>query len=382
MRQAQIALITVLCLPLVACFEEPVTEHLHLTFHGDGTVIATVVQEIAPSDRSPENRALADRIEESREALEYNLDPWSQRFANLEPLAEHQSIERVEGELRRWIHSAVFGSFDIFLPLVEADGLTGNLAGDDRAVELSLLPTGGSRATYSQRQEVERRLGEWSDQLAEYLGAVHDLYDYLDRRPDRAVHCFAHVLDLHEGLGETGPLSPTEEELVTQVKESMEWVAAAILVADDQAFSLNELSRLVYDPFPTRLTVAVDAEVLSAVGFIDRGGIFERPPVDAWNALRSLEGRWISPDLVTAVAAPAPDDQQPEPDVLMLASTPRYFSSAPTSAEVETAIFGELVPEDMLQLRWSAPDRRQDDLDRESSAWLDAMAAAEAHIPE
>jgi hypothetical protein len=382
MRQARIALITLLCLPLVSCFEEPVTEHLHLTFLRDGTVIATVVQEIAPSDRGPGNRALADRLEESREALENNLDPWSQRFANLELLAEHQSIERVEGELRRWIHSAVFGSFDIFLPLVEADGLTGNLAGDGHVMELSLFPTGGSRATYSQRQEAEQRLGEWSDQLAEYLGAVHDLYDYLDRRPDRAVHCFAHVLDRHEGLGETGPLSPTEEELVTQVKEAMEWVAAAILVADDEAFSLNELSRLVYDPFPTRLTVAVDAEVLSAVGFIDRGGDFERPPVDAWNALRSLEGRWISPDLVTAAAAPAPDDQQPEPDVLMLASTPRYFSSAPTPAEVGTAIFDELVPEDMLQLRWSAPDRRQADLDRESSVWLDAMAAAEAQIPD
>jgi hypothetical protein len=382
MRQARIALITLLCLPLVACFEEPVTEHLHLTFHGDGTVIATVVQEIAPSDRSPENRALADRLEESREALEYNLDPWSQRFANLEPLAEHQSIERVEGELLRWIHSAVFGSFDIFLPLVEADGLTGNLAGDDRVTELSLFPTGGSRATYSQRQEAERRLGEWADQLAEYFASAHDLYDYLDRRPDRAVHCFAHVFDRHEGLGETGPLSPTEEELVVQVKEAMEWVAAAILVPDDDAFSLNELSRLVYDPFPTRLTIAAEAEALSAVGFVERGGFFERPAVDAWNALRSLEGRWISPDLVTAAAAPAPDDQQPEPDVLMLASTPRYFSSAPTSAEVEAAIFDNLVPEDMLQLRWPTAPRRDDIRHREPSEWLDLMAAAEAHIPD
>jgi hypothetical protein len=382
MHKARIALVTLFCLPVIACFEEPVTEHLHLTLHGDGTVIATVVQEIAPSDRSPDNRALADRLEESREALEYNLDPWSQRFANLEPLAEHQSIERVAGELLRWIHSAAFGSFDIFLPLVEVDGLTGSLDSNDRVTELSLFATGGSRATYSQRQEAERQLRDWSDQLAGYFGAVRDLYEHLDRRPDRAVPCFAHVFDRHDGLGDTGPLSPTEEELVSQVKEAMEWVAAAILVPDDEAYSLNELSRLVFDPFPTRLTVAVEAEVLNAVGFVDGDGFFERPPVDAWNALRSLEGRWISPDLVTAAAAPAADDQQPEPDVLMLASTPRYFSIAPTAAEVEAAIFDELVPEDMLQLRWPTAPRRDEIGNRDPSEWLDLIKSAEAQLPE
>jgi hypothetical protein len=382
MRQARIALITLLCLPLTACFEEPVREHLHLTLHGDGTVVVTVVQEIAPSDRSPENRALADRLEERREALEHDLDPWSRRFANLEPVAEHQSIERAEGELLRWIHSAVFRSFDSFLPLVEADGLTGSLTGDPRSTELSLFPTGGSRATYSQRQEVERQLVQWSAWLAEYLGAVAELYDHLDHNPGRAVSCFAHVLDRHEGLGETGPLSPIEEELVERVKESMEWVATALLVTDDEAFSLNELSRFVYDPFPTRLTIAVEAEVLDAAGFNDRGSFFERPAVDVWNALRSLEGRWISPDLVTAAAAPVSDEQQPDPDVLLLASVPRYFSSPPTPAEVEAAISTKLLPEDMLQLRWTSAPQRRELEDREPSEWLDLMAAAEAQLPE
>ena len=190
---------------------------------------------------------------------------------------------------------------------------------------------------------------QWSAWLAEYLGAVTELYDHLDHNPDRAVPCFANVLDRHEGLAETGPLSPIEEELVERVKESMEWVAAALLVTDDEAFSLNELSRFVYDPFPTRLTIAVEAEVVDAAGFNDRGSFFERPAVDVWNALRSLEGRWISPDLVTAAAAPVSDEQQPNPDVLLLASLPRYFSSPPTPAEVEAAI-SEGAPGDVFLL--------------------------------
>jgi hypothetical protein len=382
MRKARIILIALLCLPLTACFEEPILEHLHLTIRNDGSVVATVVQQVASSERSQDNRALADRLEESRETLEQGLDPWSQRFANLEPLAEHHSIERVEGEVRRSIRSAVFASFDEAVRLVEADGLTGNLVTTGRAAELNLFPTGGSRATYFQRQDADRRMHRWSAELADYFDAVVDLYSYLDQQPERTVPCLAHVFDKDEDIGATGPLEPVEEELVERVKESMEEVAAALLVPDDGAHSLNELTRLVYDPFPARLTVAVDADVLDSSGFSTGAGFFERPAVDVWNALRSLEGRWISPDLVTAAAAPVPDDQQPDPDVLVLASQARRYSSPPTSGEVESAILAELIPEELLRLRWRAAARPERELDLPSENWLEVMATAEATVPD
>jgi len=382
MRRIRALLIAILCLPLTACFEEPVREHLHLTILTDGAVVATVVQQVAPSERANNNPQLADRLEASRASLEQKLDPWSQRFARLTPLAEHQSIEFSEGEVRRAIQSAVFESFDEAVRLVEADGLTGTLADTGREMELSLFPTGGSRATYSQRQGMDRRLRRWSSDLAQYLGAVIVLYDHLDLNPGRAVPCLAHVFDKHEGLGDTGPLTPLEEELVVQVKEAMERVADALLVPDDEAFSLNELSRLVYDPFPARLTVSVDAEILDAAGFATTAGCFERPSVHVWNALRALEGRWVAPDLVTAAAAPVPDDQQPDPDILLLASMPRRYSSPPTSGEVEAAILAELIPEELLQLRWRKGGHPTEELDFESDDWLAVMAAAEANLPD
>jgi hypothetical protein len=382
MRRIRVAVIALLCLPLTACFEEPVREHLHLTIRGDGSVVATVVQQVAPSDRAHDNPELSDRLEESRANLEQKLDPWSQRFARLTPMAEHQSLEMSEGEVRRAIHSAVFASFDEAVRLVEADGLTGNVVDTGRALELSLFPTGGSRATYFQRQQTDRRLHQWSTDLADYFDAVVDLYTHLDQRPERAVPCLAHVFDKHDGLGETGPLTSIEEGLVTRVKEAMERVAEALLVPDDEAFSLNEISRLVYDPFPARLTVAIDADVLDSSGFITGAGFFERPAVDVWNALRSLEGRWIAPDLVTAAAAPVPDDQQPDPDVLLLSSMPRRYSSPPTSGEVESAILTELIPEEMLQLRWRKAGEPAEEPDFESDNWLEVMAAAEADVPD
>ena len=192
----------------------------------------------------------------------------------------------------------------------------------------------------------------------------------------------AHIFDKHEDNGVTGPLRPIEEKLVKRVGETMEEVAMALLVEDDEAFSLNELSRLVYDPFPARLTVAVEVAVLDSVGFITGAGFFERPAVDVWNALKALEGRWISPDLVTAGAAPAPEDRQPDPDVLFLASQPRHYSEPPTSGEVEAAILTELVPEELLELRWRNAPRSGRQLDLPSDNWLEVMAAAEANLPD
>ena len=379
MHRTRIALLALLCLPLTACFEEPVREHLHLSLRGDGPVVVTVVQEVTPSNDIGDNPELTDRLEESRDTIDHSLDPWSQRFALLEPLAEHVSIERVDGELRRSIHSGVLSSFDEVLRMVEVDGLTGSLAVVDGTAELELFPTGGSRATYTQRQDTDRLLSEWSAVLAVYFEAVADLYAYLDEEHDRAVPCFAHIFDKHEGLGNTGPLEPVEEKLVVRVKDAMENVAFALMVDDGEAFSLNELTRLVYDPFPARLTIAVEGQVLEAVGFLAGADFFERPPVDAWNVLRSLEGRWISPDLVTAAAAPGSDDRQPDPDILALASTPRRYSPPPDAAEVESAIVAGLVPEEMLRLVWRPPPTADD---KDSVDWLTVMANAETSVPD
>jgi len=373
-------LILSLCLPLLGCFEEPVREHLHLTLRGSGPVIVTVVQEVTASGSTGDNPVLDDRLEESRETIDHSLDPWSQRFALVETLAEHISVERVKGELRRSVHSAVLPSFDEVLRMIEADGLTGSLTVVDGTSQLELFPTGGSRASYTQRQDADRSLGEWSAMLAVYFETVADLYAYLDEQPDRAVPCFAHIFDKHEELGNTGPLEPVEEELVVRVKDAMEEVAFALMVPNDQAFSLNELTRLVYDPFPARLTIAANGTILGSEGLKAGDDFFERPPVDAWNALRSLEGRWISPDLVTAAAAPVPDDRQPDPDILALASMPRRYLPPPDAAEVESSIVSGLVPEEMLRLVWRPSDA--DGTEGESVDWLAEMAKAETSVPD
>jgi hypothetical protein len=377
-RIARCLFVLALCLPLLSCFEDPVTEHIHLRIFGSGHAIVTIVHGIAPSERAGDNLELSDRLEASRDTLEQRLDPWSRRLQYLQPLAETTRLERIDGELRRAVHSVALNDFSEAVELLEVDGLTGSLSVTGSAIELQLLSTGSTRATAIQAQEVERLIEQWSADVADYLGAVIRLYAYLDLRPERAVPCFAHVFEVHDD--DHGPLAPEEERLVKDVKRSMEAVAEALQVEDATAFSLNELSRLVYDPFPARLTVVVDGDVLANRGFETVGGAFERPQVDAWNAFRALEGRWLAPDVVTAAVSPAPEDQQPEPEPARFAAVPRWHGAAPSPDEVAAALIDNLRPEDELVLQWRpSPAAGDDRLDRD---WIAAIAAAEAGLAD
>jgi len=382
MGRLRSALVLILCLPLVGCFDEPVREHLHLVFTEGGEIVVTAVQQVAETDRAQGNIELEDRMDDARTDLESGFDPWSRRFELLNPLAEHISLERVDGEVRRSVHSAVLASFDEVARMLEADGLTGSLTVAGATADLQLFPTGGSRATSRQRDEAERRLREWSDQLAVYFAALIDLYDYLDVRADRTLPCLAHIFDKHEGMGPTGRLTREEEDLVARVKDEMELISEVLMVSKGDAFSLNELTRLVYDPFPAHLSITVAGAVLSSEGLIRKGDGFERPSVDAWRALMSLEGRWVAPDLVTAAVAPASENRQPDPDPSVIATLPRHYFSPPSSAEVESALLAALVPEDVHSIRWRRSGVTSDEEGGYDVNWLQVMADAEASVPD
>jgi hypothetical protein len=368
------------CLAHAGCFEEPVREHLHLSLLGPATIVVTVVQEVAEPELAQGNPALTRRMDEARFAIESGFDTWGQRFVLLHPLAEHRSVERVGGHLRRSVRSAAFASFDEPARLLEADGLSGGLVVAHGIAELQLFPTGGTRATAVQRQELERTLGTWSEALAGYFAAAIELYEHLGRRPDRAAPCFAHVFGTHAEAA--GALAADEEPLVQRVTEAVERVAEALLIPDGEAYSLNELSRLVHDPFPARLTLAAQGRVLASEGLVEVGGALERPEIDAWHALRSLEGRWLAPDLVTALASPATADRQPEPDPVAFAALPRFIGSPPSPAEVESALLSELADVRVVSLRWRPPPADGDSPGTGGEAWLPILAAAESSVPD
>ncbi len=97
------------------------------------------------------------------------------------------------------MYSAATTDFDAVARLLASQGLDAILDHDpiddhSSEHELRLYPVGSPPATANERAEIERRLDEWSVTVVEYLAEASALYQYLDRRPDRAVACLLRPL--------------------------------------------------------------------------------------------------------------------------------------------------------------------------------------------
>jgi hypothetical protein len=364
MRSSRIVFAALLCGLLVGCFEEPVRDHLHLHVTANGPVVLTTVQEIAEPDVAEDNPVLAARLEDARAAIEQGWDRWTADFAELDAAAERFTLERVDGLVQRAMRSAVVTwspELELFLA---SNGVTAIVESGDGVHELALYTVGGTQATARQRDELNRRTRQWSRAVAAYLETAIALYDHLELRPERAVPCLSHLFDA-EGPG-TGPLDEFESRLVTELEAEIETVAEVLRVMPGDGYSLNELSRLASDPLPVRLTVTVPGPIVDVEAFEVHESFVERRPADLWRALLDLEGRWLEPDLVTALLAPLPADQQPDPDPVAFAAIPRWAGRPPSATELEAAFGAALIPPDEDRVRWRATvvsDADSDELD-------------------
>lgn len=349
------SLVLLLALVFVSCFEPPVREDLRLRFLPNGAFVATSTVEITdPRDSNP---ALARRLAATRQAVLDGTDGWGPRFASLEPGAERFSWEKRLGEVHKATRSAV---------VTEPESLARFFSDTSLAVSYTVRPENGTaeltiasgtsgRATRAQRKEMERTLGNWSDDVKEYLEATRALYDFLDDHPERAGDSFGALFAdlLPEGKPEGGSgLSAEERRLVERLSRAMEKVLDVLLVPRGEDYSPDEISRLVYDPFPARLTVSLPGPPLEAEGFEKGSGDreFTVPSLGLWEALRSLEGRWVSPDPVLVYMETRGEDSF---DLESFLAQPRRAEPAPTSKEVRQALAARLSPEPFYRLTWA-----------------------------
>jgi hypothetical protein len=89
-------------------------------------------------------------------------------------------------------------------------------------------------------------------------------------------------------------IAEEEQLLVDHVNAAMEDLATMLdQEQDGGGATFAEEADLIYNPFPARMTIRVPGDVLSTEGF-DRELVIE--PVDLFDVITSLEGKWISPD--------------------------------------------------------------------------------------
>lgn len=335
---------------LTGCFEEPVRETLHLVFHQDGRVEVTARTRLSAYHLERGHPRLQLRLRQRQRALVEGWDRWPLRFDVARPAEETTLLRREEGELLEVERFAVLDEPDA-VGRFFSDHLTAVYRVSPADAEVAFYPTSGVRATGGERQQVERALDGWSEALARHIEATAALYRYLEAHPERARPTMRGVFgQVDEGDPEAA-LTAREDSLVRSVRRSMEAVTAVLEVPDDDAWSLNELARKVYDPFPALLTLEVPGEVTEVEGFAQRNGAWSVPGLDLWRTVRALEGRWIAPDPVVALVDAELAYRSVDVDDWL--TTGRRVAATPDPGAVRTAVEESLAAEPVYRLRWS-----------------------------
>ncbi|HEX3528795.1 MAG TPA: hypothetical protein VH988_17175 [Thermoanaerobaculia bacterium] len=346
----------VLALLLSACFEPPVDETVSLRFLPDGGVVVTTKVELSGGDNTA-TPALNRRLAEVRQALLEGSDPWSRRFAEIHPPLERSTWEKQLGEIQKQTHSGVLAQPRDLAAFFGDTSLNLSYEIKEGTAELLITPGAPSRATRRQRELTKKTLATWTQALARYFSAGEALYRDLDEHPERAKAVLgALYADLLSDTDKAAlpALTKEEKERVEQVQAAMHEVWSVLDVPEGEDHTPDELSHLVYDPFPGRLTVRLPGPPLeSPEGFAPAAdGTLTAAGPGLWQALRTLQGRWLAPDPILIYI----DHQRRTPndplDLAPLLRQTRHAEPAPDATEVRLAIEQRLLPVPVYRVAW------------------------------
>ncbi|MHB0971966.1 MAG: hypothetical protein ACYC7A_18135 [Thermoanaerobaculia bacterium] len=328
------------------CVKEQVT--IEIT---DGDAIALTSRvDVAIVGAEPEHAKLLERARKYREDLECGNDPWSRRLAFLTPATEEtiyrktqQQLVSVERrvEINRPDLARVFSDTQLTFDFFEGPDWT----------EL-VISTGRSRAgTARERERVDAALLRLTDAYAEYAAAVADFYEYLEKHPERAREVYRKLAELKD---DPDP-EDTEIAYFIRIFEKMDAFGKIQMVDETEELSLEAASRKVYDPFPSDLTLKIPTAILESEGFDQRGPqIVEVRRRGLRDSFRSLEGRWVEPDLLAIMIADEEREGTPEPDFVAIGELPRRFAR-PSGPEVRAALRDVMRPRETYRVRWRRP---------------------------
>jgi len=363
-RFLRLPALLILALLLASCFEPPVDETISLRFLPDGSVVVTTKVELSGGDNAS-TPALNRRLAGVRQALLEGSDPWSRRFAEIHPPLERSSWEKQLGEIQKQIHSGVLAQPRDLAAFFGDTSLNVSYEIKEGIAELVITPGAPSRATRRQRELTKKTLDTWTDALARYFKAGEALYRDLDEHPDRSKAILGSLYaDL---LSDTDKarlpaVTKEEKERVDQVQASMHEVWSVLDVPEGEDHTPDELSHLVYDPLPGRLlTVRLPGPPLETPeGFATAAdGTLTAAGPGLWQALRTLQGRWLAPDPILIYI----DHQRRTPndplDLAALLRQPRHAEPAPDATEVRLAIEERLLPAPVYRVAWRVDPKNE-----------------------
>lgn len=339
------AVVALLLFLAAACSRLPVTDQVTIEpSKYDDTMTVTVTTAFllhAQDDR------IRNEVETARAAAMSGTDAWSIRFARLTtPYEERHTMEKARGVLERVTRAARIPSDDL-QHLLSDTGITVDVLRGEGWRELRLIPPSTGRATREQREQFETTLDVWSRSVTRYFTAMHHLYRYLDANPHRAQVMFAALLE------EMGPddlpivvLETEEQPLLDAVAHSMDEIGERMDAEEARSMLFAEQADLVFNPFPGRVLIRAPSDVLDSEGFVRKANEVTIEPIDLFESLAGLEGKWISPDPLAALLR----EENVTSD--QLARTRRSSTAIVSTSEVKRAIREQLVRPKMYSVRW------------------------------
>lgn len=352
MRPARSALALACVACAFSCYEPPVSEKIEIDFTGDsGATVRTLVRLRPASDLEGRPR---ERVARTARALAEESDVWAGRIREMEPAEDRFELGRRGGEIVEAVRTATLERREAVETLFAATPVGARYAEGPDWQELTLSPDRTGPASAAERRVTDGEIERWAEGAAAYFEAATGLWQFVERRPERARPCFDAIFA--HGWSPAHDAGEEEASLIRVLEERTGSVLAMFEAREEQEFTLSERVRRAYDPFPAEVTVRVSGEVLESEGFARASdGAFDVAALDLWNAFRSLEGRWISPDPAVAlwkhdVAA----DKGPF-DVAAFVALPRFAARAPRASEIVTELRKALEPAPCYRVRWRRP---------------------------
>lgn len=339
-------------LVFLGCFEDPVQETVEIELLPDDEVRITARTELLSISRE-QNDAAWRRLELQRALLLEGKDPWTRRFETLRPATETYSWEKYGEELAEVTRSAIVESDQLGLFFADT-ALSVFVTGSDDWRELAIYPGTSNRASNEQRLALERRMVPWTESVSSYLSSLETLYVYLDQNEQRARDVLVHVFGdfLAEEDVDNAVLTDEELAMVDDLHEAMTLAWEVLEVGGDAAYSLNEISHLVHDPFPSDLEIILPVEPVEVEGFErDEDRLVVRR-TGLWEAFDQLSSRWATPDLLTLWIDAAVNQSRIDPD--QIAAEPRSVTT-PSASDIREVLEGTLRPEPRYRVRWRTP---------------------------
>lgn len=273
------------------------------------------------------------RSNTARDAAIAGVDPWAVRLGRLNAEFERTTFEKTRGTLDRVVHTIRIPRRD--LQQVFSDtSITVSVTSADSIGELTFYPGTSTRASREQQEHFNTALTRWSGAVARYYDAVHRLYSYMDANPDRVYALYEAILAPDDIL--LPALFEEEQPYVDQLLRTMDELAARMDEEERDALLYAEEADLIFNPFPAKVTVNVPGDVKSLV----------IEPIDLYEKIKTLEGRWISPDPLLAFM------REETLTAADLARLPRKSTFGVRASDIEAALREQFSRPETYSIRW------------------------------